>query len=162
MHLAAKRPSLVSKLVLFGPLKSLPEPGRNGCKARAKAVREGGMAACADTVVGNGFAAKSFTSRTAVVGFGRELLSRQSPEGYALACLALAAADDPAWAEIQAPTTIISGSEDKVSSPATCSAIADLLGKNMRDLITWQDVGHWHTLENAEESAAVLRSVIAS
>ena len=90
-----QHPSVVTKLVLFGPIKSPAQAGQDGARARAEAVRLGGMAKVADTIVGNAFSAKSLKSRTEVVAFGREMLCRQDPEGYALACLALANSLDP-------------------------------------------------------------------
>ncbi|KAK4696160.1 hypothetical protein P7C71_g1711, partial [Lecanoromycetidae sp. Uapishka_2] len=160
MTLAAKHPSLVSRLVLYGPIKPPPQAGRDGAKARAEAVRKGGMAAVADTVVGNAFAAKTLKERPEVVAFGRELLSRQNAEGYALACLSLAESKDPDWSAIKADTTIISGSEDKVSNPGVCKAIAELLGHTKVDIVTFEGIGHWHTLENASESVKVLKTAV--
>lgn len=162
LTLAAKQPSLISKLVLYGPIKAPPQAGRDGAKARAESVRKGGMAAVADTIVGNAFAVKTLKERPETVAFGRELLSRQNAEGYALACLSLAESQDPEWSAIKAKTTIVSGNEDKVSTPALCKAIAEELGHTKVDLVTFEGVGHWHTLENARESAAVLKKVVSS
>lgn len=120
------------------------------------------MAAVADTIVGNAFAVKTLKERPETVAFGRELLSRQNAEGYALACLSLAESQDPEWSAIKAKTTIVSGNEDKVSTPALCKAIAEELGHTKVDLVTFEGVGHWHTLENARESAAVLKKVVSS
>lgn len=162
LTLAAKEPSLISKLVLYGPIKAPPQAGRDGAKARAESVRKGGMAAVADTVVGNAFAARTLKERPEIVAFGRELLSRQNAEGYALACLSLAESRDPEWSAIKAKTTIVSGSEDRVSTPALCKAIAEELGHTKVDLVTFEGVGHWHTLENAKESAEVLKAAVSS
>ncbi len=120
------------------------------------------MAAVADTVVGNAFAAQTLKERPEIVAFGRELLSRQNAEGYALACVSLSESRDPEWSAVQAKTTIVSGSEDKVSTPALCKAIAGELGHTKVELITFEGVGHWHTLENAKESAEVLRKAVSS
>ena len=160
MTLAAKQPSLVLRLVLFGPIKAPPQAGRDGAIARAETVRKGGMAAVADTIISNAFAASTLKSRPEIVSFGRELLSRQNPEGYALACLSLAGSEDPRWKSIKAKTTIVSGAEDKVSNPTTCKAIAENLGGSNVDLITWDGVGHWHTLENAIGSAHIVKEAV--
>lgn len=161
LTLAAKQPSLVSKLVLYGPIKAPPQAGRDGAKARAESVRKGGMVAVADTVVGNAFAAHTLKERPEIVAFGRELLSRQNAEGYALACLSLAESRDPEWKTIKAKTVIVSGSEDKVSTPALCKAIAEELRHTDVELFTFEGVGHWHTLENAKQSAEVLRKAVS-
>lgn len=162
MSLAAKQPSLISRLVLYGPIKPPPQAGRDGARARAEAVRKGGMAAVADAVVGNAFAGKTLNERPEILAFGRELLSRQNAEGYALACLSLADSKDPDWGAIKAKTTIVSGSEDRVSSPSVCKAIADLLEHAEVNIVTFDGVGHWHTLETASESAKVLKTALQS
>jgi len=158
--LAAKHPSLISKLVCYGPIKPPPEAGRNGAKARASAVREGGMAKVADTVVGNAFAANSLKSRTEIVSFAREMLCRQDPEGYALACESLANSTDPDWSAIKAKVSIVSGAEDKVSAPAVCNAIRDLLKGTQVEFETFENVGHWHMLENVKGSIEVLKKAV--
>jgi len=161
MTLAAKHPTLVTKLVLFGPIKSPPQPGKDGAKARAENVRAGGMAKVADTVVGNAFAANSLKNRTEIVSFAREMLTRQDPEGYALACQSLANSVDPEWKDVKAAVTIVSGAEDKVAAPAVCEAIKRLLvGVKSLDFVTWENVGHWHTLENTVEAVEVVKKAV--
>ena len=158
--LAAKNPSLVSNLVLFGPIKAPPDQGRTGARDRAAKVRGGGMAAVADTIISNAFAPSTLKSRPEVVSFGRELLSRQNPEGYALACMSLAESKDPDWTKIQAKTTIVSGSEDKVANPTLCKTIAGLVEHTKVQLITFEDVGHWHTLEKPQEAGQAIRNAM--
>lgn len=160
LTLASKHPNLVSNLVLYGPIKTPPQAGKDGAKARAQAVRSGGMAAVADTVIGNAFAANTLKEHTTVVALGRELLSRQDPEGYALACLSLADASDPVWENVKAKTVIVSGSEDKVAAPTVCRAIEENLKNAKVSYHTWEGVGHWHTLENPTGSVEVLRKAV--
>lgn len=162
MTLASQYPSLVSKLVLFGPIKSPPQAGKDGARARAETVRSGGMGKVADTVVGNAFAENSLKNRTEIVAFAREMLTRQDPEGYALACISLSNSADPDWSKITSRTTIISGAEDKVASPAVCTAIKENLKNAEVEYMTWENVGHWHTLENAVESAKVVKKAVES
>ena len=159
--LAAEEPSLVSNLILFGPIKAPPDQGRAGARDRALKVRAGGMAAVADTVIGNAFAPSTLQSRPEVVSFGRELLCRQNPEGYALACMSLAESKDPDWTAIEAKTIIISGSQDKVSNPTLCQTIAGLMDHKKVEVIPFEDVGHWHTLEKPQEAAQVIRNAMS-
>jgi 3-oxoadipate enol-lactonase len=158
--LAVKEPSLVSKLVLLGPVKPPPQAGRDGARARALAVREAGMEKVADTVIGNAFSPNSLKSRTEIVSFAREMLSRQPPRGYALALESLANSTDPDWGAVKAKTTIVCGSDDKVSPPALCNAIKDLLLNATVDVVTWDGVGHWHPLENTNGTVEVVRKVV--
>ena len=162
LQLCAKNPLLIRRLILYGPIKPPPEAGRTGARGRAETVRKGGTAAVADTVVGNAFSAKSLKDRPEIVGFGRELLCRQDKEGYALACEALAESQDPDWANIKAPTVIVSGSEDKVSSPSVCQAFKGLLRNANVKIVTFEGVGHWHTLEDAQGSIKVLKDAMQS
>lgn len=159
LHLAAKRPELVRRLVLFGPVKTPPEAGQNGLKARAKTAREGGMGAVADTVISGSLSPTTLQSRPEVVGFARELLSRQQPEGYALACEALANSSDPEWDKIKAEVLIVGGADDKVSAAPTREAIAASLKEAKKvEQVTWENVGHWLVLENPKGSAEVLKA----
>lgn len=157
LSLAAKRPDIVKQLVLFGPVKTPPEAGQNGLKARAKAVREGGMAAVADTVISASLSPSTLASKPEVVGFARELLSRQHPEGYAQACEALASGPDPQWGKVTAKVTIVAGVDDKVSAGAVLDAItANLTNAETVNRVTFERVGHWHTLENPKASLEAL------
>lgn len=148
LHLAAKFPETVTRLVLYGPVKPPPEAGQNGLRARAKTVRDSGMVAVADTVIGASLSPATLKARPELVGFTRELLSRQQPEGYALACEALAESTEPEWSRITAKVVIVGGSDDKVSSPATVESIASNLTAAKKEVISFEDAGHWHALEN--------------
>lgn len=153
---------MIANLMLFGPMKAPPDQGRAGAHDRASKVRAGDVAAVADTIFGNAFAPSTLKYRPEIVAFGRELLSRQNAEGYALACLSLAESEDPDWTKIQAKTTIVSGSEDKVSNPTLCKTIAGLLKDTHVDLITFEDMGHWHTLEKPQDSAKVIKDALCT
>lgn len=126
MHFAATYLEVSPSLVLFGPVRQLPQAGREGTLARAANVRSKGMAAVADTVISNALAPETLKSRPEVAGYARELLCRQDNEGYAMACDALAGATDPEWNNVKAKVVIVSGAQDKVSAPATCSASKQL------------------------------------
>ncbi|GAD98017.1 fumarylacetoacetate hydrolase [Paecilomyces variotii No. 5] len=160
MHLAAIEQNLASALVLFGPAKGLPEAVKSANRNRAAAVRQKGMAAAADAIASAALAPQTLSSRPEIVGYVRELLSRQDKEGYAMGCEALAAAKDPDWNQIRTNrVVIVSGEEDKVSAPATCRAIKQSLGDRGVELISWPRVGHWHTLEKAAEAGQLVKKV---
>lgn len=159
LHLAARRPDLISKLVLFGPFKAPLPADQAGCKAHAEAVWSGGMAAAADTVVQNALSAETLQDCGEVVGFARELLSRQNVEGYALACLALGNAQDPLWSLIKTNITVVSGSEDKVSNPDVCWSIVDFIEDS--EQATFVACSHWHMLECANACVSVLQGSLS-
>lgn len=158
LSLAARRPDLVSGVVAFGPVKPPPEAGRVALGTRAIAVRQGGMVAITDTVLSNAFAARSLASKKAEVALAREMLTRQVPEGYALAVDALARSTAPEWGEIRSKAFIVSGEEDKVSTVAMGSEIVGEIGSNAQQLV-WKDVGHWHMLENPNACTEIIKLV---
>jgi len=160
LHLAAKRPDVVKSLVLFGPVNPPPEAGQRGLAARSEAVRKDGMAAVADTVVSNAFAQPSFSNKPASVALAREMLCRQNPEGYALACEALAHSTSAQWEKITAKVIVASGEEDKVSTVAVGESICDNL-TNCDEQYVWKDTGHWHMLEQPDESVSVIKRALS-
>ena len=157
LQLAAKRPEQVRCLVLFGPVSPPPEAGQKGLKARASSVRQDGMAAVADTVVSNAFAPSSYTKRRGVVALAREMLARSDPEGYALACEALAESSPASKDKIKAKTFVVSGKDDKVSTVAVGQALSQSLD-GLGEQQVLDDVGHWHILEDPQTSVTAIRS----
>ena len=155
LHLAAKRPDTIKTLVLFGPVSPPPEAGQKGLKARADSVRQGGMVAVADTVAGNAFAPVSYARRRGEVALAREMLARSEPEGYALACEALAGSAPAPAAEVKARVFVLSGKEDKVSTVAVGEKLCGSLGSASQEV--WDDVGHWHMLEASEKAAEAIK-----
>ena len=156
--LAAKRPDLVSGVVAFGPVQPPPEAGRAALATRSAAVRQRGMVAIADTVISNAFSGRSLASKRCEVALAREMLTRQVPEGYALAVNALARSAAPKWRQIRARIFVVSGEEDKVSTVAMGSDMVREIGSNAQQLV-WKDVGHWHILENLDGCVKAIKSM---
>ncbi|KAK4943050.1 hypothetical protein LTR10_017249 [Elasticomyces elasticus] len=157
LHLASQRPDVVKDLVLFGPVRAPPpEAGQKGLTARAELVRKSGMVAVADTIVSNAFAAESFTKRKAQVALAREMLTRQDPEGYALAIESLKNGSLPNWETIKAKTWVASGSEDKVSTVAAGESTVKDIGSHAQQ-VTFESVGHWHMLEDPAGSVDLIK-----
>ncbi|KAJ9605148.1 hypothetical protein H2200_010538 [Cladophialophora chaetospira] len=160
LHFAAKLSDKVKALVLFGPISPPPEAGQQGLKGRAAAVREKGMAGIADTVVGNAFAAESYKSRRGEVALAREMLTRQDPEGYALACEAAANSTPPAFDQIKAKVVVVSGKEDKVSTVQAGETTTQKLGSNAKQEV-FEGVGHWHMLEATEKAIEIIKATFS-
>ncbi|OAG38936.1 hypothetical protein AYO21_06814 [Fonsecaea monophora] len=160
LHLAAKVPEQVKSLVLFGPVNPPPEAGQQALGGRAKAVRENGIVGIADTVVGNAFAPESYKSKKGEVALAREMLTRQDPEGYALACEALAKSTPAPWDRIKMPVAVVSGKEDKVSTVAAGETTTKNLGSNAKQTVL-ESVGHWHMLEATERAIEIIKSTFA-
>ncbi|KIW72214.1 hypothetical protein PV04_00424 [Phialophora macrospora] len=160
LHFAAKAPDKVKALVLFGPISPPPEAGQQALKGRAAAVREKGMAGIADTVVGNAFAAESYKSRRGEVALAREMLTRQDPEGYALACEAAANSIAPDFGSIKGKVVVVSGKEDKVSTVQAGEATTQKLGSNATQEVI-DGVGHWHMLEAKEKAVEIIKATFS-
>lgn len=108
MWLAANAPDRVERLVLACTAPILPP--RQQWLDRARAVREHGVEAIADAVVG-----RWFTDRFGDAGRWRDLLVSTPREGYARCCEAIADMDlRDELARIEVPTTVIVGTEDPV------------------------------------------------
>lgn len=153
---AQDNPGLVSKLVLIGPPPNpLPEAGVQGSHARAALVRAEGMDAVVDAVSSAGTSDKTKSSNTLALSAVRISLLGQSSEGYAKACTALAESPALDLSIIEAKTLIITGAEDKVSSPQVCEVYRQKM-PNVVHVEALKDVGHWHVFE---DPAGVLRGI---
>jgi 3-oxoadipate enol-lactonase len=144
-QLAATRPELIDELVLLGPVRAQAEPAKEATRGRAATVREKGMVAVADTIVTAGTAEAARQANPILAGAVREMLLGQDAEGYAQACEALAAAGNPDLTAVTARVLLLTGTEDKVSPPATSEAMA----QEIKDATTatTPDTAHWTVTE---------------
>ena len=147
MWLAANVPERVDRLVVACSAPYLP-PAEQWLD-RASTVRERGVEAVADAVVGRWFT-EGFADREP---WRRHLLAT-SAEGYARACEALAAMDLRAeLSRIEAPTTVILGRHDPVVS-AESRRLLEALGP-----IVTLEAAH---LANVEQPDAFGDTVLAA
>ena len=156
-----KNPGLVHKLILLGPPPCpLPTAGQNATLARAAVVRSRGMSAFADPVATAATSSLTRSKKPAVYTAALSTLLSQDPEGYARACTALANESKPLDLEkLTCQTLIITGDEDKVSPPATCSAIASSI-PNCEPPVVLKDVGHWHVPEDIDGVSRSIRAFL--
>ncbi|WP_214366726.1 alpha/beta fold hydrolase [Pseudonocardia sp. H11422] len=145
--LAAKRPDLVSSLVLLGAVREPVEAGRQAQRDRAAVLREKGTAAVAPGVVANALSETTRRERPEVAAFVRELVMRQDPEGYARSCEALAGAGDRGPIDPALPLLLITGDDDKVGPPEAGRELAEAHGNARVEILP--GVGHWTALEAA-------------
>lgn len=153
-HIAAKHPKRVKSLALFGPLAEPPEPARAAIRARAETARKDGMTGIADTLVNAGTSAVTRAHRPATAAFVREILMRQSAEGYAATCDALAAAKAADAAKITCRTLLITGDEDATSPPPAVQRLAQSIKGSK--LVVFSGCGHWTPIEKPAEVNAEL------
>ncbi len=123
--LAAARPEKVDRLVLVATSAFLPPADL--WRDRAAIVRDKGMAAIADSVIGRWFTPAEQASAGALAT--RELMVREvDPAGYAFCCEAIGSMDlRGRIGAIRAPTLVISGAEDPATPVAMGEEIASLI-----------------------------------
>lgn len=126
--LAIHAPRRVDRLVLANTAARIGT--EEGWRARAAAVRAHGLAGIADSSPARWFQGAFVAEYRAIVEPLQRALRRQSPEGYAACCDALAVADlrDDATS-IAAPVLVIAGAADPVTTVADgvdlCTRIPD-------------------------------------
>jgi 3-oxoadipate enol-lactonase len=147
LWLAANAPERIDRLIACGAAARMPRP--EDYAARAKLVREQGMAAIADTVIGRWFTPAFPTRRPDVVASIKALLLATQPEGYATACEAIAAMDlREDLPRIAAPTLLIVGGEDLATPPELSYEIARRISRAKVAVI--QGASHLATVEQPE------------
>jgi 3-oxoadipate enol-lactonase len=85
---------------------------------------------------------------------------RQSPEGYAQSCEALAGAQAADIDTIVVPTLLVTGDEDGVGQPAAVKAMGErIAGSKVKVL---PGCGHWTTFDKPAECAEELKAFYKS
>jgi 3-oxoadipate enol-lactonase len=157
-HLAAQHGTLVRKLILLGALIEPLEAAREGLRKRAAAVRSGGLPQIADQIVQGGMSPEVRERNPSAAAFVRESILRQTPEGYARTCEAMASARAADHREVRCPVLVITGEDDATAPPSVARMLADrIAGAQVKIL---PRCGHWPTVERPAEVNAELRRFI--
>jgi 3-oxoadipate enol-lactonase len=126
MWLASEVPQRVDRLVLCctAPVLATPELWAE----RAAAAHASGVASLVESVLARWFSPAFLTEHPETVARFRTMLVETPAEGYAACCEALGAMDlHSRLGAITAPTLVITGAGDPVSSPAAGAALADAI-----------------------------------
>jgi 3-oxoadipate enol-lactonase len=129
--------------------------------ARAKLVRQRGMAAIADGVIGRWFTPAFPGRRPDLVAGIRSLLLATQPEGYAGACEAVASMDlYEDVARIGAPTLLIAGAED----PATPPELSREIDRRIKSatVVVIPGASHLATIEQPEAITGQILAQVTS
>lgn len=161
-HFAVQNPGKVKSLALFGPLVAPPEAARQNITARAAAARVGAAALqeIADAIVKGATSKETKQQQPAVLALVRESVMRQSPEGYAQSCEALAAAQSAEIERIDVPTLLVTGDQDGVAPPANVAAMASRIAESRQVVV--DGCGHWTTFEKPQRCMQELHQFHAS
>lgn len=162
---ATRHSDIVRDLILIGPAPCpLPSAGADGSIQRAVVVRESGMREVALTVTKNATSGFTKSSRPLAYSAVQMSLLSQDPEGYAKGCTALAGARDlepdfykKAGKHVK-QVLIITGDEDKISSPETAKKVAEEIGAV--NTLVLKDVGHWHAFEDPDGLTKAMRGFL--
>jgi len=143
--LAAHAPERVGKLVLANT--SCYYPDATMWEARIRAVREGGLAAVADTVIASWLTQEFRDHSPEVADRMKAMLLATPVEGYLACCEALSRLDlREDLARIKSPTLVIAGRYDKSTPIAMAEVIRSrITGANM----TIVDAAHISNVEAA-------------
>lgn len=161
-RLAVHEPAFVRSLALFGPLLAPPDAARDGIRARARRARAdgtAGMQAIADGLLETAVSTQTRQRRRSAYAFVRESLMRQSPDGYARTCEALAAAEAVDPARIHCPTLLVTGDEDMVAPAQAVRRIGERINDARTEVLP--GCGHWEPIEKPDECTTLLREFLA-
>ncbi|KAF3386983.1 3-oxoadipate enol-lactonase 2 [Penicillium rolfsii] len=156
IELAARYPHRVLGVVSIGPTHP-SEMLSSAMQTRVEAVRNEGMERIANTVPSAAVGSRSTSLQRAFI---RELLLGQDPEGYVALCAAIANAQVPNYAAVQAPFLLIAGEEDKTAPMEGCQFILEHVGSQSKSLEVLKGVGHWHCIESPEEIGRLLAQFV--
>lgn len=127
-HMAAAHPGRFGRVVLADTIARYPAAARRQFAQRAATARAEGMSAFADMTVSTWFAEPAKAGED-ILRYVRDAVTATDPEGYALACEALAAADlRPVAPNITDPVLALYGSEE----PPMFAAAADWFASTLR------------------------------
>jgi 3-oxoadipate enol-lactonase/4-carboxymuconolactone decarboxylase len=117
LWVGANRPERVERLVLACTSARLGPP--EGWYERAATVRRDGTGVLVEATTGRWFTPAWRTAHPEVADQVAAMLGAADPEGYAGCCEAIAAMDQrPALAGVTAPTLVLAGAGDPVTSPS--------------------------------------------
>ncbi|MEK7412456.1 MAG: alpha/beta fold hydrolase [Planctomycetota bacterium] len=153
-HFAVQYPDKVTSLALLGVNRAPNDQRRQAMRERAEKVLSSGPEAIADAVAKGTLSPHTFAKRPELAGFVREMLVRQSRDGYAASCIAASAAKAAAIASIRCPVLVLSGKEDSVSPPVAGEVFASELSRGK--FLALDQCGHWHPIEQPSAVNAAL------
>ncbi len=141
------RPDLVCSLTLIGTASRFPDDARQGMRARAQAVRLGGMAAVLESSLERWFAARTRANRPDIVDRVTKTVLADDPGVHAAIWDIISDFDvHTRLGEVNCPTLVLVGELD----PSTPPAMALALKQSIRDaiMIVIPDASHIVSVES--------------
>lgn len=159
-HLAVAAPERVRSMALLGPLAEPPAAARTALADRAALARRDGMAPIAEAIVAGGLSPATRAAQPVAVGYVREVMLGQDPEGYALSCLALSHAQRADLSQLYRPVLCVTGADDATAPPDSVRALCAGLSDGHCEILP--DCGHWTATEQPAAVATLVSEFITS
>ncbi len=157
--LAAKRPELVSALVLMDTAHKIGTDEM--WNQRIETVTTKGIGAMADAIMERWFTPAYRSPDNPDFAGYVAMLTRTPAEGYAGTCAALRDADlTQSTAALAVPTLCIVGDQDGSTPPDLVRATADLIANSRFEII--QGAGHLPCIEKPDETARLLQDFLGA
>ena len=148
----------IGKLILANTSPHFPPPDM--WDQRMGAIRDGGMKAISDAVLGRFFSGTMHKARPGVISDFRNVLEQTDPEGYLGCCGMLRLADVyPELVKIKTPTLVISGRHDQSTPPERGEKIAAAI-KGATHVIL--DAAHISNVERADDFTRALAGFLGN
>ncbi len=158
LHVAAREPSRVRSLALFGAMAEPVPAQRENMRARAAAAREQGLFEIAEGISQFALSPSTRETQPVTVAYVRDSIAAQDAEGFARNCLALAEATAARLELVRCPTLVVNGDEDMVTPLSGARQLASRLADARVEV--FGRCGHWPMLERPAESQRVLREFL--
>jgi len=150
--LGAHAPSRIAKLVLANTAPRIGTP--DIWNQRIATVEAKGMGAISEALIGRWFTPAFVGREPATIARMKAMLERQPAQGYVGACAAVRDADlREDIATIAAPTLVIAGKHDAVTTPADAAFMASKIGNAK---VAELPASHLSNIEAAEAFTAAL------
>lgn len=161
MAFALQHPARLGRLVLANTTSSYGPEGRAMWQARAKAVREGGLEAIKDTVMGRYFSNAFRANHPAEVAAIAEHFLATPAQGYLGSCDAIGELDfTEALSRIGARTLVIAADADAGTPPSMAQAIVERIPGARLAILA--GAAHLSAVEKPAEFAALVKEFLAA
>ena len=159
---ALAHPTLIRSLTLIGTAPTFPAPVRAGMRARAEAVRAGGMRAVLESSLDRWFTPETRVRRPDLIDRVSKTVLHDDPAIHA-AIWDLIANDfdvEARLGEIACPTLVLVGERDPSTPPAVAAQMASGI-RNAR-MVVLPSTSHMATLESPEAVNAELLAFLSA
>ena len=158
-ELALRHPSLVQALVLANTTSGYPEASRAVWEQRIATVREQGIEAIADAVMGRYFHDGFRAQKPGTVARFRRRVVSTDPVGYVGCCNAVGQVDTTArLPQLKAPTLVIAGELDQGTPVAMAQTLADAIPGSR--IVVLPEASHLSAIEQPAAFAQAVESFI--